>query len=122
MLVAFSTELKQAVRAEDIACRYGGDEFVLILLDASLEVAQARAEEVRVATEALQITYQKQSLGKVTVSAGVAMFPVNGVNPEVLLHAADTALYRAETFWPQLHSHNRREGLADLTVITLRMV
>ncbi len=83
-------------RAEDIACRYGGEEFVLILPEATLEDTQERAEELRVMVKELQIRYLQQILN-VTVSIGVAALPVHGVNPKALLHAADEALYQAKS-------------------------
>ena len=84
------------MRAEDIACRYGGEEFTLILPEASLDDAVARAEEIRQTIRALTIEHRRQQVGSVTISAGVAMFPDHGPTGDAVLRAADAALYRAK--------------------------
>jgi diguanylate cyclase (GGDEF)-like protein/PAS domain S-box-containing protein len=84
------------IRSEDIACRYGGEEIVLILPDAPLEVTVARAEMLRAGINGLRLEHRGQSLGELSVSLGVAGFPSHGVTGEVLLRAADEALYRAK--------------------------
>jgi diguanylate cyclase (GGDEF)-like protein len=84
------------IRSEDIACRYGGEEIVLILPDAPLEVAVARAEMLRTGIGGLRLEHRGQPIGDLTVSLGVAGFPRHGVTAEVLLRAADEALYRAK--------------------------
>jgi diguanylate cyclase (GGDEF)-like protein len=88
--------LKRSIRGGDIACRYGGEEFVLLLLDASLETSQQRAEEVRAAVKQLQVPYEGRVLRSVTFSLGVASFPQHGSTGEALLQVADHALYRAK--------------------------
>lgn len=84
------------IRREDIACRYGGEEFILILPEASLEITRKRADFLRRGVEELEVIYLGQNLGQVTVSLGVAVFPLHGVNGEELVRAADAALYRAK--------------------------
>jgi diguanylate cyclase (GGDEF)-like protein/PAS domain S-box-containing protein len=88
--------LRSKVRAEDIACRYGGEEFVLILPDASLEVTGKRAEMLREAVKHLDVSYNDQPLGAITVSCGVAALPDHGPNMELVMRAADVALYQAK--------------------------
>ena len=88
--------LPQTIRAADIACRYGGEEFVLVLPDASLEVATARAELVRDAVKNLHVVRSGLELGAVTISLGVAAFPDHGCDAESVLRSADSALYRAK--------------------------
>ena len=88
--------LQRSVRAEDIACRYGGEEFTLILPEASLDDAVARADEVRRAIRALTIEHRRQPVGSVTISGGVAMFPDHGPTGTDVQRAADAALYRAK--------------------------
>jgi diguanylate cyclase (GGDEF)-like protein/PAS domain S-box-containing protein len=83
-------------RGEDIACRYGGDEFTVILPVAPLEVAEHRAQELRRAIKDLEIPYFNPTLDRVTVSMGIARFPEHGSNAETLLRSADRALYRAK--------------------------
>jgi diguanylate cyclase (GGDEF)-like protein len=83
-------------RGEDVACRYGGEEFVVLLTDIGLEDARRRAEDVRVAAHRLSVKHRNQSVGGITVSLGVAAFPNHGFTPEALLTAADRALYVAK--------------------------
>jgi diguanylate cyclase (GGDEF)-like protein/PAS domain S-box-containing protein len=88
--------LTKSVRAEDIVCRYGGEEFVVILPMADLSASQARAERIRSHIRELAVLHQGQSVGPVTVSVGVAELPNHGTAPKELLEAADAALYRAK--------------------------
>lgn len=87
--------LRTSIRGEDIACRYGGEEFLLILPDASLDSVIARAEEIRVKVRDLRIAYRTEELS-VTISAGIAMLPNHGPEIEAALKAADEALYKAK--------------------------
>ncbi len=93
LLAAFGQLLGGMVRPEDIACRYGGEEFTVILPGASADVAQRRAEQIRVAVEQLQVQHQGQTLPPITVSIGVAAYPDHGSTGEELLRCADAALY-----------------------------
>lgn len=83
-------------RREDIVCRYGGEEFVLILPGAASSVASRRADELRQAIGRARLESQGEALGSITVSIGVAGFPEHGTTAEALLGAADQALYRAK--------------------------
>lgn len=96
LLRALGELLRSRVRAEDIPCRYGGEEFVLILPESPLDVTQRRAELLRTDVKQLHPSHAGQSLGGVTVSIGVATFPDHGLTGEVVLRAADEALYRAK--------------------------
>jgi diguanylate cyclase (GGDEF)-like protein len=89
--------LIQRTRGGDIACRYGGEEFTLILPEMPLDLVCKRVEEIRLALKQLNMRHHGQSLGSVTISAGVAMFPEQGTTSETLLRTADQALYRAKT-------------------------
>ena len=86
--------IQNQVRGEDIACRYGGEEFLLIMPGASLEVVQHRAETI--VREVKQLHLQNHALHPITISAGVAIFPDNGATADLVLQAADQALYRAK--------------------------
>jgi diguanylate cyclase (GGDEF)-like protein/PAS domain S-box-containing protein len=88
--------LAKSVRAEDVVCRFGGEEFVIILPTANLNAACMRAERVRSKLRELTVLHQGQSLGMITVSVGVAALPEHGTSPKELLEAADAALYRAK--------------------------
>ena len=84
------------LRKEDVVCRYGGEEFTIILPDASLESARARAEQLRAAVKELTPDFQGRSLGPISISIGLAVFPADGTTRESLLQAADSALYQAK--------------------------
>jgi diguanylate cyclase (GGDEF)-like protein len=83
-------------RADDIACRYGGEELVLILPNADLEATRMRAEQLRADAKDLPLSQRGRPLGAVTLSAGVAAFPLHGSSPRQLMAAADAALYQAK--------------------------
>lgn len=88
--------LSKSIRVEDVVCRFGGEEFVVILPTADLSAAHARAERIRSKLRELTVLHQGQSLGMITVSVGVATLPQHGTSPKDLLEAADAALYRAK--------------------------
>jgi diguanylate cyclase (GGDEF)-like protein len=96
ILVELAALLQRNLRKEDIACRYGGEEFVLVLPDASMENAGRRAEQLRDAVRRMRVPHQEIILGPVTVSIGVAAFPEHGTDGAGLLKAADMALYEAK--------------------------
>ena len=96
VLAQFGKLLQAMTRGEDIACRYGGEEFTLILPEADLKAASERAEAIRMAVEAMHVPYLGKLLPQVTVSIGVAGYPEHGQTPETLLQAADKALYQAK--------------------------
>jgi diguanylate cyclase (GGDEF)-like protein len=88
--------LVQEFRDEDTACRYGGEEFLVILPSANLEACRARAEELRKLVEQdLKIPWQSEMLG-VTISIGVAVFPDQGGTIQQVVEAADAALYKSK--------------------------
>ena len=88
--------LAKSVRAEDIVCRFGGEEFVILLPMADLKATHARAERIRSKIREITIVHQGRSLGPVTVSVGVAALPEHGTAHQMLLQSADAALYRAK--------------------------
>jgi diguanylate cyclase (GGDEF)-like protein/PAS domain S-box-containing protein len=88
--------LKGSVRAEDIVCRFGGEEFVVILPLGDARITHARAERIRSKVHELTVLHQGKSVGVVTVSVGVAALPEHGASSKTLLEAADAALYRAK--------------------------
>ncbi|MBM3190075.1 MAG: diguanylate cyclase, partial [Chloroflexi bacterium] len=85
--------LQANIRGEDIACRYGGEEFTLILPEGGSDVLQQRAELLREAIRKMEVQHRGQSLGHIAASMGVALFPENGRTRDALLQAADAALY-----------------------------
>ncbi len=88
--------LQNSIRKEDIACRYGGEEFTLILPGASLEVTKKRAEMLQQDIQHLHINYNGQILKNITLSQGVAIYPDHGQTGEAIIQAADYALYKAK--------------------------
>ncbi|MDI1265752.1 MAG: diguanylate cyclase [bacterium] len=105
-------EILSAMFADDaVPCRFGGEEFVVLLPGADIDEAATRAEELRAKIEALTIRYADGQLPRVTISAGIAGFPDAGGNLMDILKAADEALYRAKQ-----NGRNRIERSNDLPV------
>lgn len=88
--------LQAGIREGDIACRYGGEEFLLILPEVTLPAMIQRAEQMREDFKRKTVRYSGQSLGSVTLSFGAAMFPLHAATANALLRKADQALYRAK--------------------------
>lgn len=84
------------VRVEDIPCRYGGDEFVVILPDAPQKVIEERAELIYKYAEKFYLPYEGQNLEAVKLSIGIAIFPRDGSSSTEILKFADDALYLAK--------------------------
>jgi len=96
LLKGLGSLLKQNVRADDIVCRYGGEEFIVVLPGVSQKLAEERAELIRSEVENnLKPSLNGKSL-KVTVSIGISIFPLNGPDCTELIAAADKALYQAK--------------------------
>jgi diguanylate cyclase (GGDEF)-like protein len=88
--------LHTLTRVEDVACRYGGDEFVVLLPESPLDVTVLRAEEIRQAAHQFTIMHEGSVLSAVTLTVGVAVYPDHGADIAGLVHAADEAMYRAK--------------------------
>ena len=84
------------VRGEDVPCRYGGDEFMIILPDVSREITQERAERLCEHTRHINVQFEGKTLGAITLSVGVVAFPEDGSTSAIILKNADAALYRAK--------------------------
>ncbi|HXS74390.1 MAG TPA: diguanylate cyclase [Rhodanobacteraceae bacterium] len=95
LLGQFGVTLTHLCRGEDIACRYGGEEFTVVLVDIDKDSALARAEAIRSATTRIELRHRGQRLPAPSVSIGVAMSS-EGISPEELKRTADQALYRAK--------------------------
>jgi diguanylate cyclase (GGDEF)-like protein len=91
-----SDALQRRTRGSDVVARYGGEEFTIVLVDTLPELAQRRAEQVRTDVENLNLMASGKSLGKITISIGLAQFPDHGNTVAALLLAADKALYEAK--------------------------
>jgi len=95
-LAAVGEALLRCVRAEDVACRYGGEEFTLILPECSLRQATARAEEVRQRLKECCARRDDQPVDALTISIGIAAFDETTNRADLLLKFADDALYEAK--------------------------
>jgi len=95
-LAVVGETLLRCVRAEDIACRYGGEEFILILPECSLRQATVRAEEVRKRLKECRAARDNQPADALTVSIGVAAFDETTDRVDLLIKFADDALYEAK--------------------------
>jgi diguanylate cyclase (GGDEF)-like protein len=96
MLKGVGAELLRLFRGEDVACRYGGDEFTIVLPEASLADVWRRAEQMRDAVKRLDLSYEGSKLGAITLSIGVAAYPDHGQTGERVLLASDAAAYAAK--------------------------
>ncbi|MEO6172783.1 MAG: GGDEF domain-containing protein [Arenimonas sp.] len=97
LLSSFGRMLISLCRREDIPCRYGGEEFAMVLPECDLECAKTRAHSLNLATAEMLVKHQNQTLSRVTASIGVATFPEHGSNMTELIKQADAALYRAKS-------------------------
>lgn len=96
LLVSLAALLKKNIRPEDIPCRYGGEEFLLIMPEASVEITRQRAEIIRDLISQMEVKHLGHSLGTITASLGVAGYPEHGESVDEVIRAADAALYRAK--------------------------
>ena len=88
--------VRRLVRQGDVACRYGGEEIVLVLPATAPEEAQGLAERIRASLHQLDLSHRREALGMVTASFGVATFPAQGTTADAVIAAADEALYAAK--------------------------
>jgi diguanylate cyclase (GGDEF)-like protein len=96
LLRACGNLLQQQMRGEDLACRYGGEEFTVILPGTSLDNASVVAEKLREGIQNLKVEINGQMAKQVTISLGVASYPRHGATWEAVLNAADIALLMAK--------------------------
>lgn len=96
MLKAVASTIKSSIRSEDIACRFGGEEFLIILPSANLADTEERAHQIH--AEVRKITFEcgGNPIGNISISMGISAFPDHGLNHSALISAADMAMYRAK--------------------------
>ena len=97
VLKAVGEILKDFTRTTDIACRFGGEEFILVLSGADSSAALPHVEQICQEIKRKQVGFRGKRLPTVTVSAGLVQAPENGASPEEMLRAADKALYAAKS-------------------------
>lgn len=92
VLQFLASELKEALDQEDIACRYGGEEFVLLFSETTVGEVYERVESVR-----KEVSQKISPSGNIiTFSAGIASYPLHGDHPKTVMEKADAALYEAK--------------------------
>jgi len=97
LLAKIGKFLHRSIRESDIVCRFGGEEFVIIMPEATVEVAAGRAQELRKSFKLSNLDYESLlPVGEITISLGVSAFPRNGLTAEAIFKAADDALYEAK--------------------------
>ena len=96
VLQSVAKVLKKMLRESDIVCRYGGEEFVLLLPDANEEIACECAECLLNAIRSLELRHGGKDLGKITISVGLSLYPIHTLEAENLVKLADAALYDAK--------------------------
>jgi len=96
ILKSVGETISGALRPSDLPCRYGGEEFLLLIADVDEPVLVARAQLVRNQVENLQVSHRGSMLPGITLSAGVALYPQHGATAAAVIAAADGALYAAK--------------------------
>ena len=96
ILAEVAHTLRANIRLEDIACRYGGEEFCIICPDTKLTDAYHLAEKLRIKINQLSLSYQNKKLDNITMSIGIAVYPNHAPSCQVLIFKADQALYQAK--------------------------
>jgi len=96
LLVKLADFFKLKIRGSDIACRYGGEEFILILPESSTKDTYKRAEYLRAEVKNIKVIFKDQLLPSITLSMGIATYPDHGTELNDLIRVADTALYEAK--------------------------
>jgi len=94
-LVEIANLMKHNARGSDIVCRYGGEEFLLVLPGSPVDAAEKRAEEIRQKCSEIVIQHEGENL-KVTMSFGVSTCPIHGKEVEEIINIVDIALYQSK--------------------------
>jgi diguanylate cyclase (GGDEF)-like protein len=97
LLTQLARVMQTAFDGDEFICRYGGDEFVIVVPDTNVEELRVRAEQLSDAVRDLRINADGRSLGSATISTGIAVAPEHATTVDGLIAAADRALYEAKT-------------------------
>ena len=95
-LIKISEVLRDIIRTEDVVCRYGGEEFAVIMPGAPLSVTIERAKSIGSGIREAAVQEDSRTLDRLTVSLGVAVYPDHGLNRTDLMEAADQAMFEAK--------------------------
>ncbi len=115
VLTRFAEILQMHLRRSDVLCRYGGEEFVVVMPDVDADTAAQTMERVLQEFHAERVDFRRKRLPPCAFSAGVAAFPLHGDRLEHLLGRADKALYAAKEAGRARVEHARHSGFATLT-------
>jgi diguanylate cyclase (GGDEF)-like protein/PAS domain S-box-containing protein len=96
MLKAVASTIRGSIRAEDIACRFGGEEFLIILPSANLSGTVERAHQIHNEVRKISFDYGGNHISNVSISMGISAFPEHGNSNSALISAADMAMYNAK--------------------------
>jgi diguanylate cyclase (GGDEF)-like protein len=96
MLKAVADAIRGALRAGDMPCRYGGEEFLILMTDVDAETLAARADLIRKRVAAIRIDHRGTPMPGITLSVGIALYPDHGATASDVVEAADAALYSAK--------------------------
>ncbi len=118
VLRAVGKFLRARLRSSDIACRSGGDEFVIVLLDTAIDQVRPRIEQLRSEIRQIDLGYEGGELPPLSVSIGVAQWPDHTASMEELIRNADRGLYAAKAggrdcivmYSPKTQVHPRRSS------------
>ena len=113
--------LSRKSRKYDIACRFGGEEFVLCLPGASRDIAVKRATDISESLKRLNLHYEGRDMGEITISVGLSIYPELGETSAELMRKADQALYQAkENGRDRVIIAEPNNGMSAVGAITLR--
>jgi diguanylate cyclase (GGDEF)-like protein len=106
--------LKESFRQSDVVCRFGGDEYIIIIPRCSLIMVESRTSKIldKLALEAFECT--GSNIFHVTMSTGIASLPENGMTADELLRAADASLYEAKKHKPSIMKKGNQEALPQV--------
>jgi diguanylate cyclase (GGDEF)-like protein len=96
LLKSLGAVMLKLFRGEDVACRYGGDEFTVILPEATITTCWQRAEQLRESFKKMSLEYDGRTIGPVSMSIGIGSFPEHGTSADRLIQACDAAAYAAK--------------------------
>lgn len=96
VLRSISAKMTEVLVSGEVTCRFGGEEFAVLVPGAGMDETVALADRLRDAIAATQVRYVDGLLPRVTISCGVAVYPDSALQPAALLRHADAALYRAK--------------------------